>query len=411
MSSKRVLDAALIPLVGLLTFLLLVAFRIDVPAHLDFGQLYRSVVALASGEHLYHVSDADITRLSSQSSLSGELPFPGPPWYAALAYPLHTLSAETAAKMWMAFSLAALLGTIKLVVPNLSLRAQAIVFILAIVSAPVQGHLIVGQFTLPALLGMALTLSGITQGSSTKSALGLALTTFRPHLGLPFAACTVAGLLATQRQHGFRVCTTFLLILTLLIGLALTVDPQSISRYPEYLKLLNNFPSNKVCDTCSSIPILTERLCNSPHDVWRARFLIGASVGVSLAGLLLRVRRCPDLFIAGMTCAAMLAAPYVRNYDFVLLILPFCIVVERLLSGNHSHVAILALTTVVAYLIAGILPYFIPRALQGKVLVFAPALLYLSCHLLRRCCPAYSPAYAVPPTLPAVPLPSPLNRR
>jgi hypothetical protein len=369
----------LILLVGFLAFGLLFVFDVEVPAHLDFGQLHQSVVSLANGERLYQLAEVEIARLSTQATLDAALPFPGPPWYVAIAYPLHLLSAQTAAKVWLALSLTILYGAIQLTAPQLSPRSRALAFILAIISAPVQGHLIVGQFTLPALLGVALTLSGIRQGSSSASTLGLALSTCRPHLGLPFAAATVAGLLITDTKYGVKVATRLLLVMALLVAISLAVDPHSISRYPEYLRLLNSFPSNQICDTCSSVPILAERLCTLSHDVWEVRFLLSAAVGLPLVGLLYLTRPSPDYLIAGAVCAVMLSAPYIRNYDFVLLLVPFCVVATHMLKGVTTCGALGVTTLLVAYAIAALLPYGVSRDLQGQLLLAAPALMYLLC--------------------------------
>lgn len=379
MNPQRVLDAVLILLVGSLAFVSLFLFDVEVPAHLDFGQLYRSVLSLASGESLYRLAETERARLSTQATLDAALPFPGPPWYVALAYPIHVLSAQTAAKAWLALSLAIIFGAIQLAAHQLSPRSRAVAVILAIISAPVQGHLIVGQFTLPALLGVALTLFGIRQGSANASALGLALSTCRPHLGLPFAAATIVGLLITDTRYGVQVATRLLLVMVLLLGVSLAVDPNSLSRYPEYLKLLNSFPSNQICDTCSSIPILAERLCLFSHDVWKVRFLISATVALPLVGLLYLTRPTPDYLIAGTVCAVMLSAPYIRNYDFVLLVVPFCVVAADLLRGVTSSGALAVVTMLAAYTIAALLPYGVSRDMQGQMLLTAPALMYLLC--------------------------------
>jgi hypothetical protein len=379
MKPQRLLDVALIPIVGLVAFGLLYIFDVAVPAHFDFGQLYRSITGLANGQGLYQLSDTDSARLATQATLSGEIPFPGPPWYIALGYPLHLLSLETAAKAWLALCLCILYGAIQLATPQLSPRARAILFILATISAPVQGHLIVGQFTLPALYGVAWALSGIKQRSSLLCALGLALSTCRPHLGIPLAAATVGGLLIPDTKYGVQVAIRFLLVMALLLGISLAVDPHSLSRYPEYLRLLNNFPSNQVCDTCSSIPILAERLCTFSHDVWQLRFLISAAVALPLVGFLYLTRPTPDYLIAGTICAVMLSAPYIRNYDFVLLVVPFCVVAADLLRGVTSSGALAVVTMLAAYTIAALLPYGVSRDMQGQMLLTAPALMYLLC--------------------------------
>lgn len=88
--------------------------------------------------------------------LRGEFPFPGPPWYAGILLPLGLLSPSKAALAWALLTIGLVFGTIKLVFQSSSVVSLGVLSIVALVSAPVQGHLIVGQFSLLAGFGVAL---------------------------------------------------------------------------------------------------------------------------------------------------------------------------------------------------------------------------------------------------------------
>jgi hypothetical protein len=75
----------------------------------------------------------------------------------------------------------------------------------------------------------------------------------------------------------------------------------------------------------------------------------------------------------------MLSAPYIRNYDFVLLVVPFCVVAADLLRGVTSSGTLAVVTMLAAYTIAALLPYGVSRDMQGQMLLTAPALMYLLC--------------------------------
>ncbi len=361
-------------------FALLQLFSVELPTQLDFGQLYGSLQDVRSDGHLYQISDDQIALSHSQSSLIGPLPFPGPPWYVALVLPLGALSAETAAQLWLALSVGAPFAIIKILRPDLALRSRALFFLLLLISAPIQGHLIVGQFTLPAALGVAICALGLRRNSCRLIVFGLALATLRPHLGLPLTAALAAWLLIQHRSLGVRVVCSLLPITAILFALGYAVDPLSIRRYPEYLSLLNSFPSNKLCDTCSSIPIAAERLLSTTAShLWSIRFCASLVVGFLLSLPLLARKGNAEITLAAFTCVTMLAAPYIRNYDFVLLAIPGALMAAQ--PTSHRHRYFIIFISAATYMIAGVLPYFAPRHVQGELLWAAPALMYAACAL------------------------------
>jgi hypothetical protein len=79
------------------------------------------------------------------------------------------------------------------------------------------------------------------------------------------------------------------------------------------------------------------------------------------------------LLVGGALCATLIAAPYNRNYDFVLLIVPLLLAGREgwSMRGADRRASAFALSCVgISIAISGILPYFIPRLLQGELLVY-----------------------------------------
>jgi hypothetical protein len=176
----------------------------------------------------------------------------------------------------------------------------------------------------------------------------------------------------------------FVGFLVVLLLASLAIDPHSLSMYPGYLITLNSLPVNKVCDTCSSIPIFVTDLWHlDGGDVWRVRFVTSILLGALLIGPLLMLGLSAPLFISATVFAILLSAPYLRNYDYVLLIPPLLITAQSASQVTSSLIrrmtwGLLTLAT----LIAGVLPYFTDRVAQGRYLWVAPLLGYVATMVL-----------------------------
>jgi len=357
-----------------------------VPDALDFGQLYRSIERAYQGQTLYSLAPALVESNSLISELRGDLPFPGPPWYTALFLPLGLLSSAQAALAWALINIGLVCSTVALVSRPLAPVSLGLVSLMALVSAPVQGHLVVGQFTVIIGFGFALTTWASRLGKPMFTSLGLILTTFKPHLGAPFMLVALATTGKSSLRQLISVVSWSILLFVLLALLALLIDPISLTSYLPYLQKLNSLPVNKVCDTCSSLPIVALRPWQDQlEQLWTARFILTGLCWLALTTPLLIGKTSTAVVLSGAMYIALLAAPYARNYDYVLLVAPILLSwreASHQLTGRELHIVRGLL--VASATLAGIVPYLTERSLHSSYLWLAPVIGYISTTIIAR---------------------------
>jgi hypothetical protein len=337
---------------------------------MDFSQLYLATKRALAHEALYGASPQIPTTPIPSEQLSGDPPCPIPPWYVATFLPLASLDPERAATLWGLLNILFLVGIVNLSLPELSPRLKTLVVSLTILSATIQGHIIVGQFTLLPSLGAAVALWGIKNGMSTAIAGGLALTTYKPHFGIPIIAGFLLSAIFQREGHLRPLIIRLAFFAILLAAASLWIDPTSLTSYPNHLRALNDGPVNRLCDSCSSMTIqLVRALHSAPDNVWLLRFGAAALTMSILVIPYLLKRSDPRLFLSLLVCATLLATPYARNYDYVLLLAPLLITWRASLDfPTLSKMRISRALVVIAVTLVGIVPYFLNRQEQSSVL-------------------------------------------
>lgn len=380
------LTRSVLPVAAALVAVCLLPF--ELPVGMDISQILFTARTVIERGDIYGTG---ISLGSSDPRTFGNIgPFPysGPPWSVPPLVLLGLFPPEKASAIWFVISVLLLCASAALITTGLSSRLRASIIIAALLSAPVQGHLIVGQTALFALIGAALVAAQGSHGSSLWMGIGFSLLSFRPHLGAPIVLLCGIGLLLLRRRGAFLRATVWTFgILISLTGVALWIDPACLVEYLDYLTALNALPSNKFCDTCSSIPVLlTGRSPTAPSSIWSERFVLWGAFFFALGYPLVRWCRSLPLIVAGAVCVALLSAPYNRNYDFVLLVLPLVIVGRQAINVSSAagwkRPLIMALVATGA-LIAGVVPYGMSRAVQGDVLWLSAACGYLAVLLLN----------------------------
>jgi hypothetical protein len=382
MSSHLRYNAARVILALFALGLVMYAFPFQLPAGMDFSHLYLSARSIMSGGSIYGLGISQASTDPSSMGLMGALPYPGPPWSLPLLLGLGLLPPTIAATAWGLVSVLCICASLCLVLPGTSERVKAALIVLALLSAPVQGHLIIGQMTAIALLGAALVIAGQRGSSAVMVGMGLFLLTCRPHLGGPVVVVVALGLVGCGSPLSRKALVTFVALLSLFTVIALCLDPTCLSGYVKYLNDLNSLPSNRVCDTCSSLPVIfSGRSPDGATSIWTERFLWSAGCYAVLGLLLARLGSQFHLLVGGALCATLIAAPYNRNYDFVLLIIPLLLAGREgwSMRGTDRRASAFALLCVgIGLAIGGILPYLIQRSLQGELLVYGAAAGFLA---------------------------------
>jgi len=359
---------------------------VSFPTTLDFSQLYVSLERAYDGGALYRLDRALDAPTSGDGELQGAFPFAGPPWYLALLIPLGVLSPQKAAFAWALLNVGFLFLTVALIYQRSSARVIALITSSILLSAPAQGHLIVGQFSMIVGVGIALTLWASIHRSHALVAVGLMLTTLRPHLGFPFVLAFLLWTLRGSWAVFGKQVALFLALFAVLLVACVLIDSTSLTSYPGYLVALNSLSVNKVCDTCSSIPIFMTPLQSvAGADIWQVRFLGSLFFGSLLIAPLLLVRQSAPLFVSGTVFGILLSASYLRNYDYVLMVPPLLITAQGAfqVSSTSTRRKVLALL-ILSTIIAGFLPYLTDRHSQGSYLWLAPLMGYVATTLLIK---------------------------
>ncbi|NWG05204.1 MAG: DUF2029 domain-containing protein [Chloroflexi bacterium] len=308
----------------LLTLILLaLATYLPIPLdpYLDFQVLHRADVGILHGIPLYDQA-AQAQRVADDLGVSVDkvfiLPFPYPPWYAVFTLPLALLPIEVAVRMWFLLNIAMLLVSVWLLTDGWKPRERLYSFIAAFLFLPVFGALIVGQYVFPSILGMALIVHALKRQRAGWLALGMALITFKPHVGIFLLLAVLVHLLMRRDDFGRRAFWWTVLAGISLFLLGFIADRAWIITYPQSLL---NFKNVSECEICVSLPLTVGRL-----------FGLGFDQSAPVAGIMLLVwialfigskhRLADEAFVAFFVCVPLLVNPYLLNYDFSFALVP-----------------------------------------------------------------------------------------
>ncbi|HSB00991.1 MAG TPA: glycosyltransferase family 87 protein [Anaerolineales bacterium] len=370
-------------LIFLLSFFLLatamfaVAFYVpnSLPAGSDFSALYNTDLALVNRIPIYDLPRVEALA-AERSGISPErfflARFPYPPWYALSTFYLGLLPARVAATLWFELNLAMLFLSVWLLTYGWSGRLRLIAFPLALFFLPVLGALSVGQYDFPILLGTALLVYSLRKENAVWTTLGVALLTFKPHVGALILLSALGWLLGSRSSFGRGVIRPILMAGVVLFVIGFVADPAWIISYPKMLLNYQNEGNVTTCSECASLP------------VWLSRWFLGGSlvnaIWIALAllillGILFYFIRSSfhshELLLSAAVLVTLLASPYLYNYDFLLLLIPFAALINRgnliqkvivvicylaptfliLLYGRAGNISLLLVTVVTAVLL------------------------------------------------------------
>jgi hypothetical protein len=193
----------------------------------------------------------------------------------------------------------------------------------------------VGQYDFPVLLGCAILIYAIRRERLVLTALGAALLTFKPHLGIPIFLGLLLYLLPVRDRFSRRALAWIFSGLAILCVIGLLADPTWMVDYPRSFQAYQTGADIASCAACDSLPSWLATHSISSPSLFQMT-LIGAGLFLVLillfssvrAGLLRNVGRLLSVSIL----IPLLAIPHLYNYDFVLLLVPFAVLAE----GSHG---------------------------------------------------------------------------
>jgi len=328
MPLRRIL---LILLIAVVVIGAMVATALYVPLplnpYLDFQVLYRANQGILQGIPLYdRAGQAQMVaeNLGVTVDQVFVLPFPYPPWYALATLPIAVLPVDIAVRVWFLLNIAMLLVSVWLMTDGWQPWKRLFSFIVAPLFFPILGALIVGQYVFPTLLGMALLVYALQRKNTTSIALGMALITFKPHVGIFLLLAVVIHLLLGRDEFGRRAFWSVAATGAILFAVGFIAD----HNWPvNYWQSLFEFKDVSKCQLCVSLPITITAIAGGSFDQ-----AIGVSFILFIGLTILCVKPFPALNNEGLvslfTCMALLVNPYLQNYDFAFAVIPLFVVVH-----------------------------------------------------------------------------------
>ena len=301
----------------------------SLPVNSDFSAIYNTDLALVNRVPIYDLPKVEV--LAQQHS---GIPaknfflarFPYPPWYALSTFYLGLLSPGAAATLWFELNLAMLSLSIWFLTDGWVGRLRLIAFPLGLFFLPVLGALSVGQYDFPVLLGISLLIYSLRKQNVALTTLGVVLLTFKPHIGALVLLSVLGWLIASRSSFGRSVMRYILIAGIFLFLVGFVADPAWIISYPKMLLNYQNEGNVSACSECASLP------------VWLSRGLFDGSLSTAtvIAVVLLIILlflfyfvrpsfKSHEFLLTAALLITLLASPYLYNYDFLLLLVPFAV--------------------------------------------------------------------------------------
>ena len=328
-------------------FIVVIVFAIalyipnSLPAHSDFSAIYNTNLALVNRVPIYDLEAVEAIAVKA-SGLPPEnfflARFPYPPWYALSTFYLGLLPAKAAATLWFEINLIMLFLSVWLLTDGWPGRLRLIAFPLALFFLPVLGALSVGQYDFPVLLGTSLLIHSLRKENITLTTLGAALLTFKPHLGALILLSALIYLIGNGSRlvlssidgFGRRALRSILIAGGFLFIVGFIADPAWPVAYPTMLLNYQEEGNVSSCSECASLPVWLSRWFFDGS--FSKATIISIVLLVILAGIFFMRRavllKSPELLLTSALLITLLSSPYLYNYDFLLLLVPFAFLIN-----------------------------------------------------------------------------------
>lgn len=320
-------------LLSVLMVLIALYVPTSLPANSDFSALYNTDLALVHRVPIY-----DLEKVEALAVQFTDIPpenfflarFPYPPWYALSTFYLGFMPAQAAATLWFELNLVMLFLSVWFLTDGWPGRWRLIAFPLALFFFPVLGALAVGQYDFPVLLGTSLLVYSLRRENVPLTVLGMVLLTFKPHVGALVLLSALGWLLVNSSSFGRRVMRPMIGAGVLLIASGFIADPAWVISYPKMLLGYQGEGNVASCSECASLPVWLARWF---FDGSLAKAMWMAGILLILFGLLFYVMRAAlkshELLLSAALLVTLLVSPYLYNYDFLLLLVPFVVLIGQ----------------------------------------------------------------------------------
>jgi len=315
--------------------MVLAALRLQMPlaVNSDFQVLYYTTHGLVKGIGIYDQA-AKIQMISEILKAPLEIDFipqfAYPPWFALSTFYLGWFSIQSAAVLWFEINLVMLFLSIWFLTEGWKPLLRLLAFPAGLFFYPVLGALAIGQYDFPVLLGTAMLIYSIRHKQPILTALGMSLLTFKPHLGGLILVAGLIHLFLRRDAFGRRA-----LLYSIAAGISLFIlGFVASSTWPlAYLNSLLNYRELghiTSCSECISLPILLSRWLFDGQLITAAWIALLLFILFLFVFYLTRSLWKPaELLLTGVLLVTLLVSPYLYNYDFILLLVPFAILLYK----------------------------------------------------------------------------------
>ncbi|MBX7145460.1 MAG: glycosyltransferase 87 family protein [Oligoflexia bacterium] len=340
----------------------------------DFLSLYMPIRALALGNSVYDLS-AQLSVVEELKGLgitsAGILAPAYPPSTYLLLSVLGKLGPLSAAKVWFSVNFATLAIALNLLTNRLSPLMRGLRICASLFFAPLIGVLVLGQFDLPVLLGLSLSLLGIKHTSRIWLLSGTLLLLFKPHIALPSLGICLYLLwrfspTANERLRAFSPILFFLAI-------PIFSEQANWRSYADSLRVFSRESHVVECHACSSLPRFVSEVGFLPGDSVQILGII-----LSVAFLLTTLRNLhaknsdtslrEQLFLLSIALTPLISG-YFRNYDFVVLLVPL---IAASIRSTKSMLLALAIGACISWS-----SLYLAALIQSAILLLASSFLAL----------------------------------
>jgi hypothetical protein len=335
-------------LLAIIVLAIALYFPNSLPAGSDFSAIYNTDLALVNRIPIYDIPRVEAFA-AERSGISPEnfflARFPYPPWFALSTFYLGLLPAKAAATLWFELNLVMLFLSVWLLTDGWAGRLRLIAFPLALFFLPVLGALSVGQYDFPVLLGASLLIYSLRKQNVALTTLGTVLLTFKPHIGALVLLSVVGWLIAGRSSFGRGVLRSVVIAGILLFILGFLADPAWIVSYPKMLLDYQNEGNVTACSECASLPVWLSRWFFDGSLATAAWIAIALFIlFVILFYFICSTLKSHEYLLSAALLLTLLVSPYLYNYDYLLLLVPFAVLIHR---SNLTHKIIVLLCYVI----------------------------------------------------------------
>lgn len=320
--------------------MVIVALKVPIPlaVNSDFQVLYYTTQGLLRGVDVYdHAGKMGmINEVYGADVDESFIPqFAYPPWYALSTFYLGLFPIRSAAVLWFEVNLVMLFLSVWFLTDGWRPSLRLLAFPAALFFYPVLGTLAVGQYDFPALLGASMLVYALPRQRPVLTTLGMVFLTFKPHLGGLILLAGLVYLLARRDDFGKKAFAYTVYAGVFLFLAGFLADSAWTLHYFNSLFNYRELGHITTCSECVNLSVWLSRRLSGASSLSQAGTIAGAVLTVLLVLLYLKreaLFASPALLVASALMTTILASPYLYNYDFMLLLVPFAVLTRSKLE-------------------------------------------------------------------------------